>query len=991
MMGTDDRKVLRCIAGAVGILFLLSSGGVTAPQRAPTLAVYNRLHPNWPGAQRRMSVSAEWQSFTADQGSWTVVWNPVTLTPHRAWGRPLPVPGFSRTTAENAEIIARRFLNSRPELFPPTDLELVRMKEITGAWSLIFQQTVDGIPLHGALTHVRISDDARVVLFGCDAHRDPQVDPGGWLSSAEAIRQASAGPDGVGRIVNASVSKDRPQCILPLLSEDGIRYHMAWRVEITMEDPPSTSLIFIDARSGGVLQRRDGPDGRVLAKRPGGSNRSANDLPAGEPGAARSGEDMAGRVHGDILPLTPFGSYQDRPFSHLTVDVGAQMVETDDQGRFTAALTESCTVQARLSGPYVHIVDASGAESLFEGVCHPGDSLAIEWSDDNSQRSERNAFYHANVAHDYIKAVDPGFTGVDRQITFQVNDTSDECNGYWGGDIIYLYAAGGGCENYAEIADVIVHEYGHAIMGALYGAYYPGGAIAEGVCDYFAATVTDQPLMGAGAYGPGTYGRSVDNDLIYPDDLNGEIHHDGLILAGALWDTRQLLGRSLTDSLYHFAMYGLPVTYDDFFLEMLFVDDDDADLTNGTPHWNEIHDAFNDHGIGVALKPVVEHTPLADTPNTVSPYLVVARISETLYPVDPSGLQLFYDVGEGWQTVGLQLMTPPSIWYAHIPQQPEASLVRYYLTAMDSMGYQVFDPPEGGEHPHFFFVGHPVEVFHDEMEEETGWTAGADDDDATSGLWVRADPVGTTLYDEPAQPENDHSISGTICWVTGNATPGAPAGSEDVDDGQTTLISPPLDLSGLISPAISYYRWYCDATNMDDTFSVDISADGGMTWENVETVDRSERAWTLRRLLVEDYVTPSDRVLVRFVAADRGKGSLVEAAVDDFTLLALDTAAVGVPARDETAHPGRFSLLPLYPNPCNPVVNMAYRLPQDGPVTLEIYNILGQRVAVLYRDRWQPAGAHTVTWDAGGRASGVYLCRLRAGRHAAVRRFVVLK
>lgn len=213
-----------------------------------------------------------------------------------------------------------------------------------------------------------------------------------------------------------------------------------------------------------------------------------------------------------------------------------------------------------------------------------------------------------------------------------------------------------------------------------------------------------------------------------------------------------------------------------------------------------------------------------------------------------------------------------------------------------------------------------------------------------------------------------------------------------MDNGQTTLLSPPLNLSGSLAPVISYYRWYCDASNTDDEFVVDISADSGKTWVNLETVRSSEREWVQRRFLVADYVVPSEEVFVRFIASDFNNGSLVEAAVDDFEVLALDTTLVVVEEREALEGlPRCFLLAQNFPNPCNPLTNIRYQLPQACPVTLKIYNVLGQKVDVLLDHSWHQAGYYSIRWDASAYSNGVYFCCLQAGTWKAVRRIVVLK
>lgn len=90
-----------------------------------------------------------------------------------------------------------------------------------------------------------------------------------------------------------------------------------------------------------------------------------------------------------------------------------------------------------------------------------------------------------------------------------------------------------------------------------------------------------------------------------------------------------------------------------------------------------------------------------------------------------------------------------------------------------------------------------------------------------------------------------------------------------------------------------------------------------------------------------------------------------------------------------------------YPNPFNAATTIRYRLPRQSRVTLEIYNVLGQKIAVL-ADAVQPAGEHRISWNGRDRsgktvASGVYLYRLAArdmfdGKsYSAARKLILMK
>jgi len=186
-------------------------------------------------------------------------------------------------------------------------------------------------------------------------------------------------------------------------------------------------------------------------------------------------------------------------------------------------------------------------------------------------------------------------------------------------------------------------------------------------------------------------------------------------------------------------------------------------------------------------------------------------------------------------------------------------------------------------------AGEIITVLGDDFESDQGWTVGAPDDDATTGIWERGDPDGTYWGTHPVQPEDDNTPSpGSTCYVT--ATPGGTSiGTYDVDGGKTTLTSPVVDLSDKDSALLTYYRWYASETGSnpnDDDFLTYVSNDGGATWVHLDSLTYSAREWTMMEFFLEDYVALTGQMKVRFVAQDNGAGgSIVEAAVDDVTIL----------------------------------------------------------------------------------------------------------
>jgi hypothetical protein len=88
----------------------------------------------------------------------------------------------------------------------------------------------------------------------------------------------------------------------------------------------------------------------------------------------------------------------------------------------------------------------------------------------------------------------------------------------------------------------------------------------------------------------------------------------------------------------------------------------------------------------------------------------------------------------------------------------------------------------------------------------------------------------------------------------------------------------------------------------------------------------------------------------------------------------------------------QIKLFQNYPNPFNPVTTISFLLPKTGPVKIEIFDVVGNRIETLLNSN-KAAGAHEVHFDGSGLASGIYLYRIQAGDPEAIsgQRFVDVK
>ncbi len=126
-----------------------------------------------------------------------------------------------------------------------------------------------------------------------------------------------------------------------------------------------------------------------------------------------------------------------------------------------------------------------------------------------------------------------------------------------------------------------------------------------------------------------------------------------------------------------------------------------------------------------------------------------------------------------------------------------------------------------------------------------------------------------------------------------------------------------------------------------------------------------------------DYDTFYYRIRASNSASNSGYSSEVSITAEQFQKM-----SAGIPKK--------YGLYQNYPNPFNPVTEIRYNLPVATQVTLKVYNMLGQEIAVLVNEQ-KPAGSHTVKWDASNVASGSYIYKIVAGSFTETKQMVVIK
>ena len=270
--------------------------------------------------------------------------------------------------------------------------------------------------------------------------------------------------------------------------------------------------------------------------------------------------------------------------------------------------------------------------------------------------------------------------------------------------------------------------------------------------------------------------------------------------------------------------------------------------------------------------------------------------------------------------------------------------------------------------------------FYDDFIFQNNWMVTGN---AQRGAWVKGEPVGTLLNGQQIAPEFDAvNDYGDECYVTGNG--GGAAGTDDIDNGYTTLTSPTFDLSNYIAPAISYQRWFANSGgsgNPNDSLKVILS--NGTVQKVVEVITAAtanNNSWVTKQVLVNDYFPSTankSQMQISFVTGDDATGHLVEAGVDK--VYVLETAKVGM-----VNHAAIASSMSVYPNPLAENSQIVYQLNDLAKAAkIELIDFQGKviKTYALHADR----GHLNLDFPI---ATGIYLLKLTNGNEQLIQKII---
>jgi uncharacterized protein (TIGR03382 family) len=832
----------RSIAAAVALPALLLSTAAHAVQ--PTDAVVADERPlevaagaparthrtvAW-GAAPTAAAAAPFQRFVAAHGGWSAQWDADTGVPQRLWGEGIAAPGAMKS-ATIAEIVARTLLADHLALLAPgasaADFELVSNVVHGGKRTVGFVQRAGGLRVVGGQISFLFKND-RVIVVGSEAlpdvalAADVKASPAA-LAQAPAVAAAWIGDTYKTR---ATVQALGELAILPIVrAGQKPEYRLVRTVEVASAAPLGRWNVYVDASTGAAVARSQ---------------------------TLRFAE---GTLNLNIPARNPQGARTNFPAQFATVTAGSQTVTTGVDGKLT--WNSGTSIGVKPTGRYADVTVFGGAAPATATLTlQNGGTVAWNEQATPTKEAQLTAFTFVNAVKQFAFAnLDPELPWLSQVIPVEVNITTMDgmpanCNAYSTGDDIHFFAEGGGCANTARLADVVYHEFGHSLHfnAIIPGAGFFDGAMSEGVSDYLAATILNDAGMGRGFFLqlPTLPLRNLDPrvDKVYPTNITGEVHADGEIIAGTLWDLRKAMiaahgqgpGVVRADDIYY-AIIQRASDMTTAFVEAIAEDDDDGNLANGTPNLCLIQGVFAAHGLvhasaGFAGITSPERDGFKVSITTGEPITAACPLPAV------NGVKVLWRLRGQTRDNSLTATRAGDVWSATIPTQADGSVVQYRIETTFSVGEPLAFPNNPGDTYYEFYVGDLAVAYCADFETEpTDWVTGAT---MGSDEWSWGTPTGAG--GDPLEAFGGQKVFGTDL--------GGSAERDGIYEPESAVFatSPEVDVTGWTNVRLQYRRWLGSEDGFFDKASIE--ADGEEVWTafasanmNMATTSHIDREW----------------------------------------------------------------------------------------------------------------------------------------------------
>jgi len=573
----------------------LLTGGVLSQVPAPSYVAPNR--------------ASAWQTFQMQHGHFTAIWSPATGTPRAIFGDGLPLGhgrietlATARSAAEAALARYAPLLGTAESEFVPTIAQTVGDLHV-----FVFDQRAHNLRVIGGRADVRVHASGAISEIGATAFAVP---PAFALAPAFDAEEAMLLAHASKQVVLAPLA--RPNAELVLFGDD-LAVHptaakLAYEVKVDSFETKTVGRVYVDAITRKVLRWVNDlhecsfGHTHVAAEHtnPASSGAMQTAVVHGLP--VLGATNVTGTLKGWLNPaLNPASALQNLPLAGVRVAVtGGSAAFTDANGNFdipNAGTTPVTLTASWASGRRIFGISTSqGALWSFSTTATPGTPVAIQVFTSAAtqfESAQTNTQYLVDRVNEYCRAIIGSLPATTDQVRATVN-LAQTCNAYYSGNQINFYASGGGCPNTAY-ATVIEHEWGHG-LDERYGGISQQDGLSEGWGDLIALYNSGQPLLGLNFLGSGALRTGLNTTKL--GDCS-EVHCAGESWMGWAWDVRTSLiaklgsaaGIAKAEKIVLASIVANAANQTDAVRQVFLLDDDDANLNNGTPNCDLLRQA----------------------------------------------------------------------------------------------------------------------------------------------------------------------------------------------------------------------------------------------------------------------------------------------------------------------------------------------------------------------------------------------------------------
>lgn len=748
-----------------------------------------------------------WATFVrATGGQWNSAWDQATGAPLRIWGDGMPAPG-AMASPQIAEAIARQLLASHLTLLAPgaavEDFRLVSNDSDGDQRSVGFVQTHRGLRVVGGQVSFRFKND-RLFVIASEAVPNLSVaapQRRAQLSATRLRQETSARLGALGLPADAQVvaALNEPEpVVLPLLGEHSILGALVVVPQQVTSAQLGSWTVYADPATGAAMALQSHSryaNGRVLYN-----------VPVRYPGTSRSN-----------LPAPRF-----------KVNIGGADKVTSSTGAVTWSPDSQQTLVTSLTGDLVTIVNKSGMPEASATLTISPDQDAVWDARGNAtDDAQVTAAIHAGLAKEYVRGFAPTLPILDQVLVTNVN-VNAVCNASYDTQTknLNFYRSSTQCENTGRLADVVYHEFGHAMHHAsiIEGVGAMDGALSEGLADFLAVSITDDPGMGRGFFYNDTALRHLDpegKEPRWPEDV-GEIHKTGIIIGASLWDLRKALITSMgrpaaiahVNKLFH-AVAKRATDIPTALVEVLAADDDDGNLANGTPNECTILTEFGKHGLrSVTGISTSSGSVVASAAGTAPVTVTLLGRSPRCASDAVSSVEIVWRPATSGPEGGRIQAAPtgtPDVWGADVPVT-RSGIATFTATVTLASSAKFVLPDNYADAAYQLYEGQTIPLLCANMDQSplsAGWVG--------SSGWEWGAPSGASKLDPPAA-------------FTGNGVLGTVLNGNYAKESTYTLTLPTIDVENYSDVRLQYRRWL----SVEDSFydKAQITTNGNVAWTN---------------------------------------------------------------------------------------------------------------------------------------------------------------